>query len=61
MPFGEAEWRAASTAFNRFGRGRHEAALNFGDYLAYASAMTAGDSLLFVDDDFGHTDIAQAL
>ena len=52
VPFGEAEWRVATTAFNRFGRGRHKAALNFGDCLAYASAATAGDSLLFVGDDF---------
>ena len=55
-PFGEAEWRAAVTAFERYGRGRHRAALNFGDCLAYASAMTARDALLFVGDDFTHTD-----
>ena len=60
VPFGEAEWRVAVDAFVRFGRGRHEAALNFGDCLAYASAVVAGDSLLFVGDDFTHTDVVAA-
>lgn len=60
VPFGEAEWRVAVDAFVRFGRGRHNAALNFGDCLAYASAIVAGDSLLYVGDDFAHTDVARA-
>jgi hypothetical protein len=38
LPFGEAEWRVAVDAFQRFGRGRHAAALNFDDCLAYASS-----------------------
>lgn len=57
VPFGEAEWRVAIDAFRRFGRGRHAAALNFGDCLAYSSASAAGDTLLFVGDDFKRTDI----
>lgn len=60
VPFGEAEWHVAIEAFWRFGRGRHAAALNFGDCLAYASAATVGDTLLFVGDDFARTDIAPA-
>ena len=60
VPFGEAEYRVAVDAFVRFGRGRHEAALNFGDCLAYASAVVAGDPLLYVGDDFTHTDVAAA-
>jgi uncharacterized protein with PIN domain len=40
-------------------RGRHKAALNFGDCLAYASACAAGDTLLF-GDDFAQTDILPA-
>lgn len=59
-PFGEAEWRVAIAAFLRFGRGRHKAALNFGDCLAYASASVANDALLFVGDDFTQTDITAA-
>ena len=60
VPFGEAEWRLAADAFGRYGRGRHKAALNFGDCLAYATATAAGDSLLFVGNDFRHTDISPA-
>jgi len=50
----------AVDAFARFGRGRHRAALNFGDCLAYATARSLGDSLLFVGDAFAHTDIIPA-
>jgi ribonuclease VapC len=60
VPFGEAEWRLAVDAFARFGRGRHPAALNFGDCLAYATAAARRDSLLFVGDDFTQTDIVPA-
>jgi ribonuclease VapC len=60
VPFGEAEWPLAVEAFARFGRGRHPAALNFGDCLAYATAASLGDTLLFVGDDFAKTDIAPA-
>jgi ribonuclease VapC len=60
VPFGEAEWRLASAAFLTFGRGRHPAALNFGDCLAYATARQGGDGLLYVGDDFARTDIARA-
>lgn len=61
VPFGEAEWRRAVESFARYGRGRHKAALNFGDCLAYATAAVAGDSLLFVGDDFRQTDVTPAL
>lgn len=60
VPFGEAEWRLAVEAFTKFGRGRHPAALNFGDCLAYATALSLGDTLLFVGDDFAKTGIASA-
>lgn len=60
VPFGEAEYRMAVAAFLKFGRGRHKAALNLGDCFAYASAAAAGDTLLFVGDDFRRTDIAPA-
>ena len=60
VPFGEPEWRVAMDAFRRFGRGRHAAALNYGDCLAYATAQTARDTLLFVGDDFSKTDITPA-
>ena len=60
VAFGEAESRIAVEAFQKFGRGRHKAALNFGDCLAYASATAAGDTLLFVGNDFRKTDIDPA-
>jgi len=60
VPFGEAEWHLAVDAFRRFGRGRHPAALNYGDCLAYATAKSFRDTLLFVGDDFTKTDIAPA-
>ncbi len=60
VPFGEPEWRLAVAAFTKFRRGRHPAALNFGDCLAYATARSLGDTLLFVGDDFAKTDIASA-
>ncbi len=59
VPFGEREGFAAVTAFLKYGRGRHKAALNFGDCLAYAAASVAGDSLLFVGEDFRKTDIEE--
>jgi ribonuclease VapC len=57
VPFGESEWHRAVEAFAKYGRGRHKAGLNFGDCLAYAAAAVAGDSLLYVGDDFKHTDV----
>jgi len=60
LPFGAAEWQAAVDAFRRFGRGRHAAALNFGDCLAYATAKTSRDALLYVGHDFAKTDIKPA-
>ncbi|MEW6152856.1 MAG: type II toxin-antitoxin system VapC family toxin [Actinomycetota bacterium] len=60
VPFGEAHWREAVGAFWRYGRGRHPAALNFGDCLSYAVARLADQPLLYVGDDFGATDILAA-
>jgi ribonuclease VapC len=57
IPFGDAHWREAVDAYERFGRGRHAARLNFGDCMSYATAKLAGQPLLFVGDDFGRTDI----
>ena len=60
VPFNEEHLDAAATAFIRFGRGRHPAALNFGDCMSYAVASVAGMPLLFSGEDFSKTDIAQA-
>lgn len=58
--FGEPHWREALEAFRRYGKGRHPAALNFGDCLSYATAKLAEHPLLFVGDDFSRTDIEAA-
>jgi ribonuclease VapC len=51
----------ARRAYRRYGRGRHEAALNFGDVFAYALAHTSGEALLFKGDDFARTDVRRAI
>lgn len=60
IPFGEAHWRVAVDAFERYGKGRNPADLNFGDCLAYAAARVSDEPLLYVGDDFHHTDIRPA-
>jgi ribonuclease VapC len=60
IPFGEIHWREAVDAYRRFGKGRHAAALNFGDCMVYAVAQLAGEPLLFVGDDFARTDLERA-
>ena len=49
--------RIARDAYSRFGKGRHAAALNFGDCFAYAVARALGQPLLFKGDDFSKTDL----
>jgi ribonuclease VapC len=44
-------------AYRAYGKGRHPAALNFGDCFSYALAKITGEPLLFKGDDFGQTDI----
>lgn len=44
----------------RFGRGRHRAALNFGDCFSYALSIDSGEPLLFVGSDFSQTDVEVA-
>lgn len=60
IPFTEAHWSTAIDAWLRFGKGRHAAALNFGDCLAYATARVAGRPLLCTGDDFVSTDLQLA-
>ena len=60
VEFGAPHWREAVDAFWRFGRGRHPAALNFGDCLTYAVARLANEPLLYVGSDFSATDLATA-
>ncbi len=48
---------AAVACFEKFGKGRHPARLNFADCLAYACAKVHGATLLFKGDDFSKTDV----
>ncbi|MEX2554466.1 MAG: type II toxin-antitoxin system VapC family toxin [Actinomycetota bacterium] len=57
VPFGENHWQEAVEAFERYGRGRHDASLNFGDCMSYAIARLAGEPLLCTGRDFVRTDL----
>lgn len=57
ISFDEAHASAALNAFSRFGKGRHPAALNFGDCCAYAIASVAREPLLCIGDHFVRTDL----
>ena len=62
VPFTEAQARIARAAYKDFGRGSgHPARLNFGDCFAYALAVDRDEPLLYKGDDFGHTDVRNAL
>lgn len=54
--------RLAISAFVRYGKGRgHLARLNIADCIVYAAARSADAPLLFIGDDFMHTDIVSVL
>ncbi len=57
IPFVEEHARVAVEAYARYGKGRHPAALNFGDCMTYAVARLAGQPILCVGDDFPRTDL----
>jgi ribonuclease VapC len=60
IDFGSGHWKVAVAAWNRFGRTKHAANLDFGDCIAYATARVASEPLLAKRDDFGQTDIPLA-
>lgn len=51
----------AREAYQRYGKGNHDAELNLGDCFAYALAKARGEPLLFKGDDFRLTDVEAAL
>ncbi len=57
VPFTDLHWQRAIDAYARFGKGRHPAALNFGDCMTYATASLARQPLLSHGDDFRKTDL----
>ncbi|MDP9053400.1 MAG: type II toxin-antitoxin system VapC family toxin [Acidobacteriota bacterium] len=50
----------ARGAFSRFGKGRHRAALNYGDCFSYALAVSLAEPLLCKGFDFKQTDVMLA-
>jgi len=57
VPFTDLHWQRAIDAYARFGKGRHPAALNFGDCMTYATAALARQPLLCRGNDFRKTDL----
>ncbi len=61
VAFDRRGFESARVAFERFGKGRHKAKLNFGDCMAYAVAKIHDVPLLYKGTDFAQTDIRPAL
>lgn len=61
VPVTPAAARRIGQAYERWGRGMHQAALNFGDCFAYEVAKENACRLLYVGDDFAKTDIESVL
>ena len=57
VSFTDLHWQRAIDAYARFGKGRHPAALNFGDCMTYATAALARQPLLCRGEDFRKTDL----
>ena len=60
-PFDQIQLDLAIDAFRRYGKGRHRAALNLGDFCSYALSRALNQPLLFKGNDFGFTDVKPAL
>jgi ribonuclease VapC len=61
VDFTAEHWTVAADAFIRYGKGRHRAALNFGDFLTYAVTKLSGTTLLCTGNDFPETDLELAV
>lgn len=60
VPLNDTHAELAVTAYERFGKGRHPAGLNYGDCFSYALAQTRGEPLLAKGNDFARTDAVMA-
>ncbi|HHW83051.1 MAG TPA: type II toxin-antitoxin system VapC family toxin [Actinomycetales bacterium] len=62
IPVSVRQAEMARLAHRRFGRGSGSPArLNYGDCFSYALAIERMDTLLYVGEDFVHTDVISAL
>ncbi len=59
VPVDIEQVEVARLAWRKFGKGRHVAALNYGDCFAYALARVSNSPLLYKGDDFRQTDIGR--
>ena len=57
VPVDGEQVEIARSAWRKYGKGHHSAALNFGDCFAYALAKSSGEPLLAKGTDFAATDI----
>lgn len=57
VPVDEEQANLARRAFRKYGKGRHPAALNFGDCFSYALSKALQEPLLFKGNDFSQTDV----
>lgn len=57
IPVDAEQVEIARSAWRSFGKGRHPAALNFGDCFTYALAKWSGEPVLAKAQDFASTDI----
>jgi ribonuclease VapC len=57
QPFTAEHVSVAHRANVQYGKGRHPAALNYGDTMAYATAKLAHEPLIAVGNDFSQTDL----
>lgn len=57
VAFDSDQAQVAVNGWRRFGKGRHSAGLNYGDCFTYALAISEDAPVLFVGDDFSHTDV----
>lgn len=59
-PVTEEQAHIARQAFLDFGKGRHDAGLNYGDCFSYALSKATRERLLFKGEDFAKTDLTAA-
>jgi ribonuclease VapC len=57
VPVDSAQVEIARVAWRKYGKGRHKAALNYGDCFSYALAKAKGAPLLYKGNDFAATDL----
>lgn len=61
VAFSAEHVEVAKSAWRKYGKGNHPAALNLGDCCAYALSKFSGEPLLFKGLDFARTDVLAAV